>query len=188
MRRLFRAHRDLLGNSLADAFAGTLTRGGFKTIPATEETTNMQRIEEDSWLMTQSLANLSHPPAIREFNREFFKFGPFSAILAPNQLANSNACSKIPWQMEQGIFLTEQGIIFAEQGILAPRIGNWTSDHFFSVRRYPTKPSRCRRPAPPRTASTARSDRSCRRRTAPIDWQRRGVVPSHRSRPRALSH
>ena len=47
---LFRVHRDLLGNSLADAFAGTLTRGGFKTIPATEETTNMQRIEEDSWL------------------------------------------------------------------------------------------------------------------------------------------
>jgi hypothetical protein len=35
-------------------------------------------------------------PVNREFNREFFKFGPFSAILAPNKLANSNACSKIP--------------------------------------------------------------------------------------------
>jgi hypothetical protein len=35
-------------------------------------------------------------PANREFNREFFKFGPFSAILAPNQPANSNACGKIP--------------------------------------------------------------------------------------------
>jgi hypothetical protein len=59
-------------------------------------------------------------PANREFNREFFKFGPFSAILAPNKPANSNACSKIPWQMEQGNLLREQGIIFAEQGILAP--------------------------------------------------------------------
>jgi hypothetical protein len=35
-------------------------------------------------------------PANREFNREFFKFGPFSAILASNQRANSNACIKIP--------------------------------------------------------------------------------------------
>ena len=35
-------------------------------------------------------------PANREFNREFFKFVPFSAILAPNQRANSNSCSKIP--------------------------------------------------------------------------------------------
>jgi hypothetical protein len=34
----------------ADAFAGALTRGSFKTIPACEETTNTQRIEEDSWL------------------------------------------------------------------------------------------------------------------------------------------
>jgi site-specific DNA recombinase len=36
------------------------------------------------------------PLANREFNREFVKFGPFSAILAANHLANSNACSKIP--------------------------------------------------------------------------------------------
>ena len=30
--------------------AGALTRGNFKTIPASEETTNTQRFEEDSWL------------------------------------------------------------------------------------------------------------------------------------------
>jgi hypothetical protein len=31
-----------------DAFAGALTRGSFKTIPASEETTNTQRFEADS--------------------------------------------------------------------------------------------------------------------------------------------
>jgi hypothetical protein len=35
---------------VADAFVGKLTRGSFKTIPATEETTNTQRFEENSWL------------------------------------------------------------------------------------------------------------------------------------------
>jgi hypothetical protein len=40
-------------------------------------------------------------PDNREINREFFKFGPFSAILAP----------------KQGSFLTEQGIVCPEQGI-----------------------------------------------------------------------
>jgi hypothetical protein len=34
----------------ADAFAGELTRGSFKTIPARVETTNTQRQREDSWL------------------------------------------------------------------------------------------------------------------------------------------
>ena len=33
---------------VADAFAGALTRGSFKTIPASEETTNTQRFEADS--------------------------------------------------------------------------------------------------------------------------------------------
>jgi hypothetical protein len=56
-------------------------------------------------------------PDNREFNREFFKFGPFSAILVYNRQANSIACRKIP-------YATEQGIIVAEQG-------NWTSDQFF---------------------------------------------------------
>jgi hypothetical protein len=42
--------RHLASLVVADAFAGELTRGSFKTIPATEETTNTQRFEEDSWL------------------------------------------------------------------------------------------------------------------------------------------
>jgi len=43
-------------------------------------------------------------PDNREFNREFFKFGPFAAILAPNRPANSIGCSIIPYATEQGIF------------------------------------------------------------------------------------
>jgi hypothetical protein len=79
------------------------------------------------------IRTVSNPkfPDNREINREFFKFGPFFAILAPNQLANSIACRRIPYEMEQGIFLTEQGIILAEQGILAPEQGDSTSDQFF---------------------------------------------------------
>jgi hypothetical protein len=34
----------------ADAFLEELTRGIIGTIPASEETTNTQRFEEDSWL------------------------------------------------------------------------------------------------------------------------------------------
>jgi hypothetical protein len=64
-------------------------------------------------------------PDNREINREFFNFGPFYAILAPNQRANSSACRKIPYAAEQGMFLAEQGIIVAEQG-------NWTSDQFLN--------------------------------------------------------
>jgi hypothetical protein len=44
------APRHLASLVVADAFAGELTRGSFKTIPTTEETTNTQQIEEDSWL------------------------------------------------------------------------------------------------------------------------------------------
>jgi hypothetical protein len=72
-------------------------------------------------------------PDNREINREFFNFGPFSAILAPNRQANSIACSKIPYAMEQGIFLTEQGIIFAEQGILAPEQGIGPRTNFLTM-------------------------------------------------------
>src|ERR1700738_394702 len=75
---------------------GSLTRGSFKTIPASEETTNTQRFEADS-LADETVngepVSASGFPANREFNREFFKFGPFSAILASNQRANSSACS-----------------------------------------------------------------------------------------------
>jgi hypothetical protein len=56
-------------------------------------------------------------PDNREFNREFSKIGPFSAIHASNRRADSNGYIIIPYEMEQGIFLTEQGIVCAEQGI-----------------------------------------------------------------------
>ena len=56
-------------------------------------------------------------PDNREFNREFFDFRPFSAILARNLWAISMACSKIPYETEQGIFFVEQGIFWSEQGI-----------------------------------------------------------------------
>jgi hypothetical protein len=35
---------------ITDALAEQLTHGSFKPIPACEETTDTQRIEEDSWL------------------------------------------------------------------------------------------------------------------------------------------
>jgi hypothetical protein len=63
-------------------------------------------------------------PANREFNREFFKFGPFSAILAPNQRANSNACSKIPYKMEQGINSRRTGNLLSRAGNLQRLAGN----------------------------------------------------------------
>ena len=56
-------------------------------------------------------------PDNREFNREFFDFRPFSVILARNRCAKSMACSKIPYESEQGIFFAEQGIFWSEQGI-----------------------------------------------------------------------
>jgi hypothetical protein len=36
-------------------------------------------------------------PANREINREFFKFGLFSAIFASDRPANSIACVEIPY-------------------------------------------------------------------------------------------
>jgi hypothetical protein len=48
---------------VCDAFVGELTRGSLKTIPASEETTNTQRSEEDFWLTTRF-------PASGEKNRE----------------------------------------------------------------------------------------------------------------------
>jgi hypothetical protein len=56
-------------------------------------------------------------PANREINREFLKFRLFSAILAPNQRANSVSYNKIPYATEQGINSNKQGITFEEQGI-----------------------------------------------------------------------
>jgi hypothetical protein len=50
-RQPFATHTQGLASPVStDAPAGQLTRGSFKTIPASEETTNTQRFEEDSWL------------------------------------------------------------------------------------------------------------------------------------------
>jgi hypothetical protein len=76
-------------------------------------------VRPTAWLMTQSGSDPSlhlQFPDNREFNREFFDFGPFSVILAPNRWANSMACGKIPYATEQGIFATEQGISEKDQG------------------------------------------------------------------------
>jgi hypothetical protein len=48
-----------------------------------------------------------------EIYREFFKFGPFSAIPDTKRPANSMPWSKIPYALEQGI-------IYAKQGTLTP--------------------------------------------------------------------
>jgi hypothetical protein len=56
-------------------------------------------------------------PANREINRELLNFWLFSAIIAPNQRANSMSYNKIPYATEQGINSNKQGISFEEQGI-----------------------------------------------------------------------
>jgi hypothetical protein len=58
-------------------------------------------------------------PANREKNREFRRIRTFGAILKADTLVNSEACSKIPYSTEQGIFAKEQGICRREQGILS---------------------------------------------------------------------
>jgi hypothetical protein len=46
-------------------------------------------------------------PGNREINREFCKFGPFLAILAPNRRANSMDCSKNSLCTGTGNFLED---------------------------------------------------------------------------------
>src|SRR5215207_8372503 len=74
----------------------------------------------------QSDANglLTKFPENREFNREFFNFGPFSAILATNRRGNPMACSKIPDAAEQGIFSPGTGNLAARSGNFRARAGN----------------------------------------------------------------
>jgi len=55
-------------------------------------------------------------PANREINREFRQIRLPGAILNADTRANSEACSKIPYPAEQGIFAKEQGIYTQEQG------------------------------------------------------------------------
>src|SRR5215204_4474353 len=74
-----------------------------------------RRRDRTGWLTMQSDANglLTKFPENREFNREFFNFGPFSAILATNRRGNPMACSKIPDAAEQGIFSPGTGNLAA---------------------------------------------------------------------------
>jgi hypothetical protein len=50
-------------------------------------------------------------PANREINREFRRIRLLGAILKADMRANSEACNKIPYSTEQGIFAKEQGIL-----------------------------------------------------------------------------
>ena len=56
-------------------------------------------------------------PANREINREFRRIRLLDPILNADTRANSKASNKIPYAMEQGIFVKEQGICLQEQGI-----------------------------------------------------------------------
>jgi hypothetical protein len=55
-------------------------------------------------------------PANREINREFRRIRLLGAILKADMRANSEACNKIPYSTEQGIFAKEQGILYARTG------------------------------------------------------------------------
>ena len=55
-------------------------------------------------------------PANREINREFHQIGSLGAILKADTRANSEVCSEIPYETEQGIISEEQGILAQEQG------------------------------------------------------------------------
>jgi hypothetical protein len=72
-----------------------LTRGDMAVLSNREKSAQRPDCVADEPVSGEPVS-ASQFPANREFNREFFKFGPFSAILAPNQRANSNACGKIP--------------------------------------------------------------------------------------------
>src|SRR5271169_6271201 len=92
-----------------------------------------------AWWRTHSTATGLHPefPDNREINREFFDFGPFSAILIPNRRVNSGGYNKIPYATEQGIFSAEQGIFLREQGISAGQQGSGIGEPISSGRKHP---------------------------------------------------
>ena len=76
------ASRHLASLVVADAFAGELTRGSFKTISATEETTNTQRFEANSLAdgtVNGEPVSGSKFPASREFAGNFSEFEPDQA-------------------------------------------------------------------------------------------------------------
>jgi hypothetical protein len=61
-------------------------------------------------------------PANREICREFHQIGPLGAILKADARANSEACSEIPYETEQGIISEKQGNLAQEQGISAAKV------------------------------------------------------------------
>ena len=61
-------------------------------------------------------------PANREINREFGRIAHLIAILNTDTRANSEACSKIPYSMEQGISAKGTGNLFARTGNFELRI------------------------------------------------------------------
>ena len=71
----------------------------------------MQRIEEDSWLTSQSSANPSRGrfPVIREKNREFRKIPSLEQKMGANFEANSECYRQIPCATEQGITFARTG-------------------------------------------------------------------------------
>src|SRR5277367_5634566 len=96
-------------------------------------------LRRTAWWRTHSTATGLHPefPDNREINREFFDFGPFSAILIPNRQVNSGGYNKIPYATEQGIFSAEQGIFLREQGISAGQQGSGIGEPISSGRKHP---------------------------------------------------
>ena len=57
-------------------------------------------------------------PANREINREFRRIRLLGANLKADMRANSDACNKIPYSTEQGIFAKETGNLYARTGNL----------------------------------------------------------------------
>jgi hypothetical protein len=73
-------------------------------------------------------------PANREINREFRRIRLLGAILKADMRANSDACNKIPYSTEQGIFAKEQGICTREQGIERAEVQSEFLDPPYNVR------------------------------------------------------
>jgi hypothetical protein len=90
-------------------------------------------LRRTAWWWRHSAATGLQPefPDNRENNREFLKFAPFWAILAPNRRASSDGYNKIPCATEQGIILAEQGMFLREQGISAGQQGSGIDQPIF---------------------------------------------------------
>src|SRR5215216_1885369 len=79
----------ITGEGLKEAMAGAQVVIDLANSPSRKP----PRRDRTGWLTMQSDANglLTKFPENREFNKEFFNFGPFSAILVPNRRGNPMA-------------------------------------------------------------------------------------------------